>query len=105
VPITDRLAESLDYLWQYSRKRQSDLVFGGADFKRAFNSACSDAGLLDVRFHDLRHTAITRMLEAGISPPLVMKISGHTQQKTFLRYVNQSETSIFEIAQKLSRAA
>jgi hypothetical protein len=51
-------------------------------------------------FHDLRHTAITRMLEKGISPPLVMKISGHTQHKTFLRYVNQSENSVYEIAPK-----
>ena len=47
----------------------------------------------------------TRLLEAGISPPLVMKISGHTQQKTFLRYVNQSEQSVFEIALKLDAAA
>jgi len=45
------------------------------------------------------------MLEAGISPPLVMKISGHTQQKTFLRYVNQSEASIFDIAMRLDQAA
>jgi integrase len=53
----------------------------------------------------LRHTAITRMLEKNISPPLVMKISGHTQSKTFLRYVNQSESSIFDIAMKLDMAA
>jgi len=45
------------------------------------------------------------MLENNISPPLVMKISGHTQSKTFLRYVNQSESSIFDIAMKLDMAA
>jgi hypothetical protein len=44
------------------------------------------------------------MLESGISPPLVMKISGHTQQKTFMRYVNQTESSIYDIAVKLDNA-
>jgi integrase len=80
-------------------------IFGPVDWKRSFNAACKAAGLDDVHFHDLRHTAITRMLEKGISPPLVMKISGHTQQRTFMRYVNQSESSIYDIAMKLDMAA
>jgi hypothetical protein len=33
-----------------------------------------------------------------------MKISRHTQQKTFMRYVNPTEASIFEIAMKLDNA-
>ena len=105
VPLSARAADALKQVWQNSTRKQSTRVFGGIDFKRGFNSACNDAGLDDLHFHDLRHTAITRMLEAGISPPLVMKISGHTQQKTFLRYVNQSEASIFDIAMRLDQAA
>lgn len=100
VPISARLRETLAQLRQ-NQLRPNSPVFGHGDFKRAFNSACRYAGLSDVHFHDLRHTAITRMLEAGISPPLVMKISGHTQQRTFLRYVNQTEGSIREIAEML----
>ena len=95
----------LNELWHNSPRRHSAFVFGGSDFKKGFNAAASEAGLDDVHFHDLRHTAITRMLEKGISPPLVMKISGHTQQRTFLRYVNQSESSVYEIALKLDKAA
>ena len=105
VPISARLATLLNELWQNSPKRSSAFVFGGSDFKKGFNAAASEANLDDVHFHDLRHTAITRMLEKGISPPLVMKISGHTQQRTFLRYVNQSESSVYEIALKLDKAA
>lgn len=104
VPISARLRDTLAQLRQNQLKPGSP-VFGGADFKRAFNSAANDAGLADIHFHDLRHTAITRMLEKGISPPLVMKISGHTQQKTFLRYVNQSAQSVYDIAMKLDAAA
>jgi integrase len=97
--------ELLRVLWINSVKRQNAFVFTTGDCKRAFLSACEKAKLNDVHFHDLRHSAITRMLEKGISPPLVMKISGHTQQKTFLRYVNQSEDSVYEIAMILDRAA
>mgnify|MGYP000550026651 CR=1 FL=1 len=104
VPISARLRDTLATL-RANQLRPNSLVFGGADFKTSFNKACRDAELTDVHFHDLRHTAITRMLEKGISPPLVMKIAGHTQQKTFLRYVNQSEQSVYEIAIKLDQAA
>jgi integrase len=105
IPISARCAEVLSELWRNSNRRQDALVFHGIDFKKSFNATREKAGLTDVKFHDLRHTAITRMLEAGISAPLVMKISGHTQQKTFLRYVNQTENSIFEIAMQLDKAA
>lgn len=105
VPLSLRAVETLTQLRQNSRKRQSDLVFGVSDFKKAFNHACSNAGLSDVHFHDLRHTAITRWLESGISPALAMKASGHSQMKTFLRYVNQSESSVYEFALRLDKAA
>lgn len=104
VPITAKLKTTLAQLRQ-NQLRPNSPVFGGEDFKRAFNTAVRLAKLKDLNFHDLRHTAITRMLEDGISPPLVMKISGHTQQKTFLRYVNQTEVSIYEIALKRDAAA
>jgi integrase len=74
------------------------------DFKKAYITATKVADLPDLDFHDLRHTAITRMLEKGLSPILVMKASGHSQTKTFLRYVNQTETSVYEMAQKLDAA-
>jgi len=102
--LSQRALETLAKQWQNSTRRDRAPIFGTSDFKKAFIGACSDAGLDDVRFHDLRHTAITRMLEKGISPPLVMKISGHTQMKTFMRYVNQTEASIFEIAKRLDGA-
>ena len=104
VPISARLKTTLAQLRQ-NQLRPDSLVFGGSDFKGAFESAAAHAGLSDVHFHDLRHTAITRMLEAGIPAPLVMKISGHTQQKTFMRYVNQTESSIYDIAMRLDAAA
>lgn len=104
VPITERLRRVLVEL-QAGHSRLTSRVFPVGDTKRSFSTARNLAGMPEIHFHDLRHTAITRMLERGVSPAIVMKISGHTQQKTFLRYVNQTEQSVYDIALQLDRAA
>jgi integrase len=86
-------------LWEHSEKRREDLVFGiTTGVKRSFATACRIAGITDFRFHDLRHTAITWMLEAGMPHAKVMKISGHTQMSTFLRYLNVNAELVREAA-------
>jgi integrase len=52
------------------------------------------------RFHDLRHVAISRLLEKGFPHALAMKISGHKQMTTFLRYVNPTTESLVELMRK-----
>ena len=47
------------------------------------------AGLVSVRFHDLRHTAVSRMIAAGVPLPMVAKIVGwsaSTMAKMAARY-------------------
>ena len=64
-------------------------MFGTLDnVKRSFTAARSAAGLNDVRFHDLRHTAATRLVGAHIPISEVGRILGHTQTNTTYRYVN-----------------
>jgi integrase len=103
VGITPRLRTELEKLFEMSPKDPTGLVFGVRDtVKRSFSSACQSAGIEGFRFHDCRHTAITRMLQSGMSAPEVMKISGHTQWKTFLRYVNPDEIAVKEYADQLA---
>src|SRR5258707_14506442 len=45
------------------------------EFKKLLNRA----GLPDIRFHDLRHSAATLILTAGVHPKVVQEILGHTQ--------------------------
>jgi integrase len=100
--ITTRLYEELDKLWQESPQNSEMLVFGITDtVKTAFASACREAGIEGFRFHDCRHTAITRMIAAGMPSAEVMKRSGHTQHSTFARYVNPSDDQVSKSASLL----
>jgi integrase len=87
--ITPRLHEALEGLKTTAPPDPDGLVFGITyTIKNGFKSACKAAGITGFRLHDCRHTAITRMIEAGLPPAAVMTISGHTQMNTFQRYVN-----------------
>lgn len=92
VGVTARLRAELQALKDASGADAGGLVFGLTNnCKKSFAGACKEAGVAGVRFHDLRHSAITRMIEAGMPPMQVMRISGHTQAATFARYVNVDE--------------
>ncbi len=89
VAITTRLALELEQLKASAPENSDSLVFGIVDnVKRSFGAARSNAGLKDVRFHDLRHTAATRLVGAHIPLSEVGRVLGHTQANTTYRYVN-----------------
>ncbi len=89
VAITTRLALELERLKASAPDNADGLVFGIIDnVKRSFTAARSKAGLKDVRFHDLRHTAATRLVGAHIPLSEVGRVLGHTRANTTYRYVN-----------------
>ncbi|MCJ7725145.1 MAG: site-specific integrase [Acidimicrobiia bacterium] len=62
-----------------------DLVFAQPDgtpvhpdrFSKVFRSLVADAGLPQIRLHDLRHTHATLALNAGVHPKVVSERLGH----------------------------
>jgi integrase len=46
--------------------------------KRAWKTALKNAGIRHVRFHDLRHTFNTRLMEAGVMQEVRMALMGHS---------------------------
>ena len=54
----------------------------------------SRAGLSDLRFHNLRHEAISRLFEMGLSIPEVALISGHKDVKMLFRYTHLKVDSL-----------
>jgi len=61
---------------------------------RSFKTACKRAGIDHLRFHDLRHTAATRLVESGIPLHTVSKLLGHTSVRTTERYSHPGESLI-----------
>jgi len=56
--------------------------------KKSFNSALKDAEIENFRFHDLRHTAGTRLAEAGADAFTIKDILGHASIQTSAIYVH-----------------
>lgn len=49
--------------------------------RHAWDRLVKRAGIADLRFHDLRHEAVSRFFEIGSSVPKVVFISGHTDYR------------------------
>lgn len=103
VAMTPRLRHELSLLWHHSRQDFTTRVFGVTNnFKKSFAAACRLARVDDFRFHDCRHSAITRMVAAGVPAMECMKVSGHSQYATFARYVNPTEQAVRKAADALA---
>jgi integrase len=69
--------------------------------KRSFSMACKRANIKGLRFHDLRHTAATRMAESGANIVAVKEILGHADIKTTMKYFHPGD-SLTEAVEKLA---
>lgn len=101
LPMTDRLHDILSQLHESSRDKN---VFVRFDYKRAFRSACAEAGIEDLQFRDLRSTGATRMVLAGNAESQVMKVTRHKTLKVFLEnYTNVDVANAQRIGTNLSK--
>lgn len=56
--------------------------------RTAFNEARKKAGLEDVRFHDLRHTFVSRLVQSGVPLYDVVHLTGHKSLDMVQRYAH-----------------
>ena len=59
------------------------------------------AGLDHIRFHDLRHEAVSRLFEKGLTPPEVASVSGHRTLSQLMRY---SHADLNAVVDKMKNA-
>ena len=82
-------------------KLAAEIVSPPSSLYKPFDRARAVIGHPDLRWHDLRHTATTRMVEGGLAPMIVMKLTGHSQMGTFARYVNANDDAATKGAEAL----
>jgi integrase len=68
--------------------------FSSEGWKRKWAKALKDAGITDFRFHDLRHTAATRVTRATGNLKIAQKLLGHTAIATTARYAHAAEDDV-----------
>jgi integrase len=82
---------------KYDPERQATRWF----LRCSWNHLREISGFTDLRPHDLRHHAITRMLENGVDGDLVNAISGHVSQRMREFYSHQRARVRHEAAKKI----
>lgn len=81
-----------DAMRSNNRYWDSDLLLplSGKILSKNFTEACKMLGISDLRFHDLRHEAATRLSEQGLTVPQIQQVTGHESWSSLQRYVNIS---------------
>lgn len=86
VPLSTRALAAIATL----PARLDGLLFGlEADaYTKGFGRACKAAGIEDLRLHDLRHEATSRLFEKGLDVMQVSSITGHKSLSMLKRYTH-----------------
>jgi integrase len=89
VPLSHRATNTLLALL-CAKKNTPEFVFNASanTARVAFERARSSAQLADLRFHDLRHEAVSRLFERGLNIAEVSAISGHKELRMLQRYTH-----------------
>lgn len=108
VPLTGRAFELLKEM-HGKRHPASQLIFARADgqaameLKKHWEAAVKEAGLENFRFHDLRHTAATYLLEAGATLPELSAILGHRSIQMVKRYAHLADNHAVEVVERMTK--
>lgn len=98
IPLTPLAVQTI-----LSLPKSGDRIFALAPgaVRQAWDRLIKRAGIKDLRLHDLRHEAVSRFFEYGLTVPEVALISGHRDPRMLSRYTHLRPE---KVAEKLAKA-
>ena len=114
VPLSSVAATALRHAIQFEvRPIDTPLIFFGEPgrdgrrrpycFHPAWSNALQAAHISGLRFHDLRHEAVSRLVEAGLTDQQVAAISGHKSMQMLKRYTHLRAEDLVELVEQVHR--
>jgi len=93
VPLSPSALEILKQL-----PHEADQPFTTTDYaiRQGWDRLVRRAGIKNLKFHDLRHEAISRFFEHGLNLPEVSLISGHRDPRMLFRYTHPHFSEIIK---------
>ena len=76
----------MNLLNQYPQEKQHIIGLSTGSARHGFDRARKAVGLTQLRFHDLRHIAISKMWAEGMSALQISESSGHKDLRMLMRY-------------------
>jgi integrase len=86
VPLSTRAVSVLKALPRNIKGRVFNI--SSNHVSKTFHDTCKKSGIEDLRFHDLRHEATSRLFEKGFNPMEVASITGHKTLQMLKRYTH-----------------
>ena len=115
IPLLPELQEVLDSVTRVIVKGkpapyvftnpESGTPYKGYDVTNGFKRAARQAGLSDLRFHDLRRTFASRLAQRGVSLQAIARLLGHGATYVTERYAHLSADDLREAMGRLARPA
>ena len=101
VPLSPAAIATLQL--QAGQKGAEGQVFSttGSGLQQSWERVLARAGITDLHFHDLRHEAISRFFERGLSVPEVALISGHKTPSMLFRYTHLKPEAVADRLREL----
>ena len=84
--------------WVFVRDDGSQIV----GLRKAWATACKNAGVGKKLIHDFRRTAVRNLERSGVSRSAAMKMTGHLTESVYRRYAIVSESDLIEAGGKLA---
>jgi integrase len=91
IPLTPVALETFQGI---ARRGEKVFPISANAVRLAWERLRARSGLLDLRLHDLRHEAVSRFFELGLSSTEVAAISGHREPRMLSRYTHLNPTLI-----------